>query len=238
MSAQTKFENQCFAFVGIAQACSLVHRTANGQDPDPVAYSALTRALLEQNPQQVADLRRLGDFSFGKLAANGMLGRPDDEQLQGFRYVLAVIDASNRLRRFPLVIEHLAAGITGLTKPKDATSPDATVETDSREDTSTDAEVAVTPFHELPFDTPIPTWDMPWEQMAQLYIDTLGTLDSRIQVTGNANILRRPDIASKIRALLLMGVRFAWLWRQLGGRRWHLLTHRNRIRSTIDSLEF
>ncbi|HKM37225.1 MAG TPA: DUF489 family protein, partial [Thiopseudomonas sp.] len=32
--------------------------------------------------------------------------------------------------------------------------------------------------------------------------------------------------AAKVRALLFAGIRSARLWRQLGGRRWHLLTKR------------
>lgn len=185
-----------------------MHSTATGGDPEPAGYTGLYRALLVQNPASTGELLGLGDFSTGKAAARGMLGRPDEDQVQALRYALAVIDASNRLRRHPKVVERLSDGIGKL---PELTEPDTAV---------------------------IPGWEMPWEQIADLYVGTLGSLDSRIQVTGNASILQRPDVASKIRSLLLMGVRFAWLWRQLGGRRWHLLTHRNKIRSTIDSLEF
>ncbi len=80
------------------------------------------------------------------------------------------------------------------------------------------------------------SYDLPWEDLADIYIDTLGTLKQRIQVRGNSNILQRRDIASKIRGLLLMGVRFAWLWHQLGGRRWHLLINRRRMWQTTQLL--
>jgi len=205
---RSRFADQCVAFTGLSQACGLVHSTATGGDPDPVGYTGLYRALLMQNPSSTGELVGLGDFSAGKTAARGMLGRPDEDQVQALRYALAVIDASNRLRRYPKVVERLSDGISKLPEPSEPGASD------------------------------IPVWDMPWAQIAELYVATLGSLDSRIQVTGNASILQRPDVASKIRSLLLMGVRFAWLWRQLGGRRWHLLTHRNKIRSTIDSLEF
>lgn len=76
------------------------------------------------------------------------------------------------------------------------------------------------------------SYDMPWDDIADIYVETLGTLSQRIQVRGNPNILQRRDIASKIRGLLLMGVRFAWLWHQLGGRRWHLLINRRRMWQT------
>jgi len=80
------------------------------------------------------------------------------------------------------------------------------------------------------------SYDLPWEDLADIYVDTLGTLKQRIQVRGNASILQRRDIASKIRGLLLMGVRFAWLWHQLGGRRWHLLINRRRMWQTTQLL--
>ena len=84
-------------------------------------------------------------------------------------------------------------------------------------------------------DTTIPgfsSYDMPWDDLADIYVDTLGSLNRRVQINGNPNILQRRDIASKIRGLLLMGVRFAWLWHQLGGRRWHLLINRRRMWQT------
>ncbi|MEY3018869.1 MAG: hypothetical protein RL336_2004 [Pseudomonadota bacterium] len=59
--------------------------------------------------------------------------------------------------------------------------------------------------------------------VAGIYQDTLSTLPFRIKVAGQVSLLQRDDIAQHIRALLLCAVRAAMLWRQLGGRRWHLL---------------
>lgn len=75
-------------------------------------------------------------------------------------------------------------------------------------------------------------YDIPWETLAEIYVDTLGSLNRRVQVRGSPAILQRRDVASKIRGLLLTGVRFAWLWHQLGGRRWHLLVSRRRMWQT------
>lgn len=65
--------------------------------------------------------------------------------------------------------------------------------------------------------------------LAMLYQETLSTLPFRIQVTGEVNYLKNDDIADKIRAVLLAGIRSAVLWRQLGGRRWQLLFRRKTI---------
>jgi high frequency lysogenization protein len=65
--------------------------------------------------------------------------------------------------------------------------------------------------------------------VATCYQETLSTLKFRIQVRGDARYLRDPEVASKIRAVLLAGVRAAMLWHQIGGRRWHLPVFRKRI---------
>ena len=62
-----------------------------------------------------------------------------------------------------------------------------------------------------------------------LYQDTLSTLRQRIQVHGDMRNLQQPNNASKIRALLLAGIRSARLWRQLGGHRWQLVISRRKL---------
>ncbi len=65
--------------------------------------------------------------------------------------------------------------------------------------------------------------------LAGIYQDTISTFQYRIRVTGSAQQLQDPNNADTIRALLLAGIRSAVLWRQLGGRRWRLLTRRRRL---------
>jgi len=67
------------------------------------------------------------------------------------------------------------------------------------------------------------------EKLAELYIQTLGSLAPRVLVTGEHGFLVNPVIAAKVRAALLAGVRAAFLWRQLGGRRWQLLLWRRKL---------
>lgn len=72
--------------------------------------------------------------------------------------------------------------------------------------------------------------------LGQLYQDTLSSLTFRIHVSGNPQYLRQQHVAHRIRALLLAGIRSAVLWHQLGGRRWHLLFYKNRIKNTISGI--
>lgn len=70
-------------------------------------------------------------------------------------------------------------------------------------------------------------------KLAGIYVDTLGTLDFRIKVKGDKRQLQGGAVPEQVRAVLLAGVRAAWLWRRLGGRRWHLVFTRSRVLGEI-----
>lgn len=67
------------------------------------------------------------------------------------------------------------------------------------------------------------------KNLASIYTDTISTFNLRIQVSGQPQYLKIHENADKIRALLLSGIRSAMLWRQVGGRRWHLLFKRKSV---------
>lgn len=69
-----------------------------------------------------------------------------------------------------------------------------------------------------------------------IYQDTLSQQRFRIRVTGSAPLLQDPSNADIIRALLLAGIRAAFLWRQLGGHRWALLLRRKKLLQTSQHL--
>ena len=62
-----------------------------------------------------------------------------------------------------------------------------------------------------------------------IYQDTISTFKFRIKVTGSMQQLQNPNNADMIRALLLAGIRSAFLWHQLGGRRWKLPFQRKKL---------
>ena len=72
--------------------------------------------------------------------------------------------------------------------------------------------------------------------LARNYQETLSKLNFRIQVTGNPSYLNQQRHADQIRMMLLFGVRCALLWRQLGGRRWHMLLARRRMLDATEAL--
>lgn len=73
-------------------------------------------------------------------------------------------------------------------------------------------------------------------ELAALYRSTLSKLPFRIHVRGDLNYLRNEHVAEKVRILLFAGVRAAFLWRQLGGRRWHMLFSRGSLAAEVETL--
>jgi high frequency lysogenization protein len=72
--------------------------------------------------------------------------------------------------------------------------------------------------------------------LASLYQQTLSNLQPRIMVNGDPDYLERTDIANKIRACLLAGIRSALLWRQCGGTRWKFLFYRKKMQTELEQL--
>ncbi len=72
--------------------------------------------------------------------------------------------------------------------------------------------------------------------VAAVYEDTISTFKYRIQVNGNVQVLQDRNKAAQIRAILLAGIRGAVLWRQSGGKRWHLLLSKRRLNSALQTL--
>lgn len=60
-------------------------------------------------------------------------------------------------------------------------------------------------------------------KLGGLYKETVSTLQPKIIVHGEQPYLSNESNASKVRALLLAGIRSAVLWRQCRGSRWHIL---------------
>jgi high frequency lysogenization protein len=69
-----------------------------------------------------------------------------------------------------------------------------------------------------------------------IYQDTLSQLKFRIKVNGSAQHLQNTQNADVIRTLLLAGIRSAFLWRQMGGRRWRLVVQRKRLLEASQNL--
>lgn len=65
--------------------------------------------------------------------------------------------------------------------------------------------------------------------LASIYSDVISPLGSRIQIAGTPALLKQTHTQHKIRALLLAGIRACVLWRQVGGKRRHLVLARKQL---------
>ncbi|MCS5592118.1 MAG: high frequency lysogenization protein HflD [Gammaproteobacteria bacterium] len=74
-------------------------------------------------------------------------------------------------------------------------------------------------------------------RLAELYKNTLGSLNPTIMVKGEQIYLSNQHTANHIRALLLAGIRAVSLWKSLGGKTWHLVLNKKKTLQTVHSLE-
>jgi len=73
-------------------------------------------------------------------------------------------------------------------------------------------------------------------RLAELYKNTLGSLNPTIMVRGEQIYLTNRHTANHIRALLLAGVRAVSLWKSQGGKTWHLLLNKKKTLRYVNSL--
>ena len=78
-------------------------------------------------------------------------------------------------------------------------------------------------------DTEEPLDECVVSQLADVYERHISSLPFRLTVSGKPEYLRQTDKVAFVRALLLAGVRSAFLWHQVGGRQWRLLFQRRRM---------
>ena len=74
-------------------------------------------------------------------------------------------------------------------------------------------------------------------RLADVYANTISTLQPRVLVQGNPLYLEDSHTANRVRALLLAGMRSTVLWRQCGGSRLKLIFGRNRLLAAAHALE-
>ena len=65
-----------------------------------------------------------------------------------------------------------------------------------------------------------------FESLAGLYTRTISYLTPRIIVRGESGRLQDPATVNRVRTALFSGIRSAYLWNQLGGRRWKIVFQR------------
>jgi high frequency lysogenization protein len=190
---------QLMALAGVFQAAVLVDQVAKTGQISEAALGAMLGTLLVRDPKNTLEV----------------FGGSDEQLHEGYRALAAALERDPAsLQREPL-----RYALSMVTLERQLEKRPAMLEAIGKRLPQIQAQVEhFGPAHENVV-----------AASGGLYQDTLSTLRQRIQVNGDMRHLQQPSNASKIRALLLAGIRCARLWRQLGGHRWQLLISRRKL---------
>ncbi|MFB0963891.1 MAG: high frequency lysogenization protein HflD [Pseudomonas sp.] len=199
----TPLQEQITALGGVFQAAALVDKLAHSGQVSDAALAYMLKTLLVRNPETTLDVYGGDD-----------LGLRD-----GYKLLLAVLEReTNNLPR-----ESLRYVVSMLSLERQFSRRDDLLEIAALRIPKIEQQVEL---YGMSSDTIASSF-------GSLYQDTISTFKQRIQVHGDMRFLQQEATAAKVRALLFAGIRSARLWRQLGGRRWHLLTKRGSMLSEL-----
>ena len=192
----TPLQEQLTALAGVFQAAALVNKLAHTGQVSDASLAYVLKTLLVRNPETTLDVYGGDD-----------LGLSD-----GYKLLRAVLEReTDNLPR-----ESLRYVVSMLSLEKQFSRRDDLLEIAGLRIPKIEQQVELYGL----------TSDNIASSFGGLYQDTISTFKQRIQVHGDMRFLQQEATAAKVRALLFAGIRSARLWRQLGGRRWHLLTKR------------
>jgi len=200
----TKLQQQIIALGGVFQAAHLVQRLAHSGQIHDAALSSLLKTLLVRNPQSTLDVYGGDDYAL----------------LDGYRCLQASLrrDVENLPR------ESLGYAMSMLTLERQLERNPQLLDLTAQRLEQIERQLEYVDI----------TSAAAISAFAAIYQDTISTFRMRIQVHGDMRFLQQDMVASKVRALLLCGIRSARLWRQLGGSRWHLLWKRGAMLNLLE----
>jgi len=216
----SQWQQQTHALAGIMQAVCQIEDIANRGETDPVATAASIASVLQQSPDRLSDaIGSLGSLRYGLQRMQEML-QGKQNYLPALQYAMAVMQMEKNLRRSSNVQQAVARELQLINLSHGggrAGVPDAQ---QSEADTAPGGE----PAQEL------------ITQLADVWTSQVRRLEPQVVVHGKPVYLQNECNIKLIRALLLAALRCAWLWQQLGGRRWHLLLRRKRLLQQVGEL--
>jgi len=213
----SQWEYRNIAMAGVAQCAYLVNSLANEGNVSEYNLAASINPLFALNPNSVEDVySNAADLGLGlRTLQNIFSNEKVRENAEVIRYTLGMLHLRGKLNRNKNV-----QGI--LRKRLEVIAPlDAIAALNYSEENEIERKLAA---------------EQIYQQLADLYQDTISSLPYRIQVQGKIENLKDNDITNRIRALLLAGIRSAVLWHQLGGRRWQLVFYRKRILLSVGNI--
>lgn len=211
----SRWEQQNLALAAVAQCAALVRDLACEGGAPQSQLAACINPLIATSPDSINEVYpSLRDLSRGLGILQEMFGSERlKEHGEVVRYTLGILLLRNKLMADSEMQETLHRRLQYLDPIPLELAPDD--DTDNPQ---------------------LSHQERIFKQLANLYQDTISTLTYRIQVQGQIDHLKNENVANRIRALLLGGIRSAVLWHQLGGRRWRMVVYRKRIQQTTGNL--
>lgn len=203
--------DRTIALAGIFQTALLVHQLATTGSCDEEASRASINSLFMIDAENVpAVFSGTSGVMHGLRVLADFSGRnKSDDNMTILAYVFSLMHLTHKLLRQPELLEKLTQLISGVQRQKDYFES-------MQQDAGTSASLLA--------------------RFADIYSDTISTLQPRIIVKGNPDYLQQEDIVNRIRSLLLAGARSAVLWEQLGGGRLQFLLRRKLFVATAEEL--
>lgn len=201
-------QDRTLALIGLYQVAQQVYDLATTGKTDELAFETSINTLFCDNPETTLDV-------FG--------GKVDNIQL-GVQTLLAQMKSSQALSERNVEITTYVLSLMIL--EKNVSSTEGTLDKVARIIASAKSQREhFGEFHENIIAT-----------LARAYSENISILTPRIMVNGDHGHLQNNRTASKIRALLLAGIRASVLWRQVGGTRWGLLLSRKKYLKSAQTL--
>ena len=207
----TSFTNRTLALAGIFQSAALVHQLATTGSADEEAVISSIESLFVIDADDVpAVFSGSEGVSLGLETLASFTGNNKSAaNLAMLSYVISLMHLTHKLLRQPAVLEQLTQLIKGVQRQKDY-------------------------FNSMQQEPGINQTLV--SRFADIYSETISTLQPRIIVKGNPEFLQQETIVNRIRCLLLAGARAAVLWEQLGGGRIQFLFRRKQFAATAEEI--
>lgn len=199
-------QDRMLAFAGIYQAAALVHQLSTQGKSDTDALSATLNSLFIENPETT-------EAVFGGFAGLTLGMRTLKTQMNG--------SAPNEQRNLQLT--QYVIGMIAL-ENKLSKQPELVDRLFKKLSVPESQRKHFGLIH-----------DNTLAGIALIYTDVVSQMHPKIMVRGSHGYLSQPAIANRIRAVLLAGIRSAFLWKQVGGSRWQLLFKRGSYLRAADA---
>ena len=214
-------DQQVIALAGIFQAASLVDQIAQRGMVAQNSFESSIASLFVMNPEITEDIYGgVADLPYNlglglRTLKDVVEKKRSDNNANIMRYALSAIHLERQLHVRPDMLETIGTRLNDLNRK-------AQYFGDHSEPSESNTAIPSAFTHANVI-----------AGLGGLYQDTLSTFSFRIQVSGDPRNLQNTENAAKIRALLLSAVRSAMLWRQVGGKRWHFIFFKSRVRPSL-----